>query len=197
MIRLHDTYRSARFSHTIMNSATPGSCAAQQSKRCGGFTLIEMIITIVVVGILAGLAAMIILQGVKVYSTEDLRSSAQYQARIGMERMMREMRLVRSTGDVTSVLTDRTQFVYNTINNASIGFRLSGGQIQRSQDGGATWQLLASGITAPGGNLFTYLDNTGASTTTKANLWLVQIQFTATQATESVTLLSTVHPMNF
>ena len=49
-----------------------------------GFTLIEIVITIVLVSILSGIATLIILQGVKAYSSEDQRSDVHYQSRLAM-----------------------------------------------------------------------------------------------------------------
>ena len=162
-----------------------------------GFTLIEMLIVIVLVGILATMAAMIIMQGVRAYSVEQSRSNAHYQARFAMERMAREIRLIRSS-TVTDIPTmTGTTLRYNDINGVQMGFRLNGGNIERTEDNAVSWQTLATNITGPGGNIFTYLDKVGAATAAPASLWLVQIQFTATQGTESIDMQTTVHPRNF
>src|SRR5574341_583889 len=67
-----------------------------------GFTLVEIVITIVLIGILSGIAAMIILQGVRAYSDEQSRSDVHYQARLALERMAREIRMIRSTADMST-----------------------------------------------------------------------------------------------
>jgi prepilin-type N-terminal cleavage/methylation domain-containing protein len=167
-------------------------------KNSSGFTLIEIIIVIVLVGILATMAAMIIMQGVRAYSVEQSRSDAHYQAKLAMERMAREIRLIRSS-TVTDIPTmTGTTLRYNDINGLQMGFRLNGGNIERTEDNAVSWQTLATNITGPGGNIFTYRDNIGAATAAPASIWLVQIQFTATQGTESIDdMRTTVHPRNF
>lgn len=170
-----------------------------------GFTLIEIVIAIVLVGILASVAAMIIMQGIRAYSSEDVRSDGYYQARFAMDRMSREIRLIRSTAavpvdDIATMNT--TTLVYYAIDNTQLGFRLSGGNIERTQDGGTNWYQLTrltapDAVTAPGGVFFTYLTNTGAPGAAQATLWYVQIQFTVTRGTESFFMSTRVHPMNF
>jgi prepilin-type N-terminal cleavage/methylation domain-containing protein len=162
-----------------------------------GFTLIEIIIVIVLIGILGTIAATIIMQGVRAYSGLESRSNAHYQARFAMERMAREIRLMRSSTAADIPAMTGTTLQYNDINGLQMGFRLNAGNIERTQDNGTTWQTLAINITGPGGNIFTYLDSTGAVTVAAASLWLVQIQFTATQNTESIDMHTAVHPRNF
>ena len=178
-----------------MGVAAPHSACC--TSRSQGFTLIEIIVVIVIIGILATIAATIIMQGVSTYSVGESRSNALYQARFAVERMAREIRLIRSKTAADIPTMTGTTLLYNDINGLQMGFRLNAGNIERTQDNGATWQTLAINITGPGGNIFTYLDNTGAATAAAASLWLVQIQVTATQGTESINMRTTVHPMNF
>jgi len=160
-----------------------------------GFTLIEIIITIVIIGIIASLAAGIIVQVVKVYATEDNRSDIQYQAKLAVERMARELRTMRSATAADITTMNGTTLLYNDINGTQMGFRLNAGKVERTQDNGATWQTLATNIT--GATIFTYLDNADAVTASQTALWFVQVQVAATRGTESVTMRATVHPMNF
>ena len=164
-------------------------------KNSSGFTLIEMVIVIVLVGILATIAATIIMQGVRAYSDEQSRSDAHYQAKLAVERMSREIRLIRSSADIS--VMNSTLLSFTDINGTQMGFRLNGGNIERTEDNAVSWQTLATNITGPGGNIFTFLDNNGAVTAVPISLWLVQIQFTATQGTESIDMRTTVHPRNF
>ena len=47
-----------------------------RNPESNGFTLVEIVVTIVIIGIISGIAAMIILQGVKVYSAEQSRGAS-------------------------------------------------------------------------------------------------------------------------
>jgi prepilin-type N-terminal cleavage/methylation domain-containing protein len=171
--------------------------AALRTPHSQGFTFIEIIIVIVLVGILGTIAATIIMQGIRAYSDQQSRSDAHYQARFAMERMAREIREIRSNTAADIPAMTGTTLQYNDINGVQTGFRLNAGNIERTEDNGATWQTLAINITGPGGNIFTYLDTGGAVTVAPASLWLVQIQFTATQGTESIDMHTAVHPRNF
>lgn len=159
-----------------------------------GFTLVEIIITIVIVAIIAGIAAMIIAQGVRGYSAEQSRSDVHYQARLAVERMAREIRLVRSqtAADITTM--NPTLFQYTDIMGNQMGFRLNGNNVERTQDNAVTWQALASNATAL---TFTYLQQDGVTAAAATNLWYVVIDVTDTQGAETLEIRTSVHPMNF
>jgi prepilin-type N-terminal cleavage/methylation domain-containing protein len=159
-----------------------------------GFTLIEIIIVIVILGILSTVAAMIILEGAKSYSIEDSRSNAHYQARLAMERMAREIRLIRSqtAADITTMGANTIR--YSDIFGAQMGFRLTGTTIERTQDNAATWQPLATGVTAL---TFTYFQQDGSTVATATTLWYVVIDITEQPGTEMLSMSTRVHPRNF
>jgi len=159
-----------------------------------GFTLVEIVITIVLVGILSGLAAMIILQGVKTYSEEQAHGSVQYQARLAMERMVREIRMIRSQGaDIVTMTAANLQ--YTDVNGAVTGFNWSGLPTSTlNRWNGASNDVLASGITAFS---FDYWQQDGLTVANTTNVWFIDISLTAQQGADTLQLRSRVHPRNF
>jgi prepilin-type N-terminal cleavage/methylation domain-containing protein len=157
--------------------------------RPNGFTLVEIVITIVLVGILAGIAAMIILQGVRAYSDEQSRSDVHYQARYAMERMAREIRQIRSTADITAITNSNLQFT--DVNGAGVGFTWTSPTLSRWN--GAGTNVLAPNITAFN---FNYYQQNGVAATA-ATLWIVEITLTSQQGSESVQMSTRVHSRNF
>ena len=174
------------------------SCIMHREK---GFTLIELVITMVLIGIIAYIVAIALSTGIKAYFTTDFRKEALDQSRIAMERMTREIRNVRSSADV-DVGSNASQFCFTDINGTRISFRYDGASnILRGEGGagcpGAVENTLATNITSL---LFEYVDNTGAVSggggfvtgTTRR----IRITLTATKNNESVTLQSEVWPRN-
>ena len=154
-----------------------------------GFTLVEIIITIVLVSIIAIIAALIILQGVRAYSGERSRSDVHYQARLAMERMEREIRLIRNQGtsNIPIMVNNNLQFV--DVNGATVNFSWVGTTLSRGAD------ALAQNITA---FTFNYYQQDGVTTAATADvLWYVDITMTDTQGSNALQLRTTVHPRNF
>jgi prepilin-type N-terminal cleavage/methylation domain-containing protein len=172
------------------------SCPApgRANRRSTGFTLVEVVVTIVIVAIIAGIAAATILQGVRAFSTEQSRSDAHYQAKLAVERMAREIRLLRSQTAADIPTMTATDIGFTDIQGSQVRFQLSGSTVRRSGDNGATWQTLASGITSL---VFGYYQNDGVTVATAATLWYVVIDATSTEGAESLHIRTTVHPRNF
>jgi prepilin-type N-terminal cleavage/methylation domain-containing protein len=180
-------------------SSTP--IAAHHTPNSKGFTLIEAVITIVIVGILSSIAAVIIIEGVKASAKEENLSGVHYQARIAMERMEREIRLIRSqtAGDIPTMAA--TDLIFCDVTGKAVEFQLAGSVLNRRESATCSplawggWNTLSSGGVNP--LTFTYLDLTGAGGATAANLWFVDINLTDTQGSDSLPMRSRVHPMNF
>lgn len=156
-----------------------------------GFTLIEIVITIVLVSIISGIAAMIIMQGVTGYSTGSQLDNLHYQARLAMERMEREIRLIQDQGpDITTMTATSLQFI--DVNNAPTGFSWTSPTLSRWN--GTSYDTLATGITALS---FTYLQQDGVTAATTANVWFINISMTSQQGSDKLVMQSRVHPRNF
>ncbi len=157
-----------------------------------GFTLIELVMTMVLIGVIAYIVASAMSTGLKAYFTTDFRKEALDQARIAMERMTREIRNVKSNTDISTA--NATTFTFVDTSGTTISFALNAGNINRTS---GTTNTLATGISSAG--IFTYVLSTGATTQSPvpAEILLikrVKIDITATKNTESVTLQSEVWP---
>lgn len=173
-----------------------------------GFTLVEIVITIVLVSIISGIAAMIILQGVRVYSDEQSRSDVHYQARLAMERMAREIRMIRSSSEFGAINSPGVLVLGTITNNPSNVFSfmdMTGTQITYSltvatatlnRTAGGT-NALAQGVTALS---FTCFNNAGgpvANGAVSTSVWTIEIDMTDTQGSETISMRTRVHPRNF
>lgn len=169
--------------------------SALRTPHSNGFTLIEIIMTIVLVSILSALAAMIILQGVKMYSAEQSRSDVHYQARLAMERMAREIRLIRSCPAIVGPANPSATLSFTDINGTAVAFTVAAGNLSRGGN------LLASGITSA--QPFSFLNRLGNPSVTcvdpnpDLNIWFVQLDMTSKQLSETLQMQTRVHPRNF
>ncbi|MGC1454351.1 MAG: type II secretion system protein [Nitrospirota bacterium] len=157
-----------------------------------GFTLIEIVMTIVIVSILAALAAVIILQAVRAYSDEDSRSDVHYQARLAVERMARELRSMPSCTKLTvSSNPGGTLSFADVSTNATVTFSIAGTDLKRNNT-----DLLASGITSA--QPFRLLAADGNTLTTACpGIWFIEISVTDTKGSQSLPIRTRVHPRNF
>jgi len=156
-----------------------------------GFTLVEIVITITLTGIIAGIAAMIILQGMSAYLAEENRSDVQYQAGAALERMAREIRTIRSRADIVTMTAADLRFT--DMSGAQAGFTWINPNLNRWN--GAGTDPLAAGITAFS---FAYYQQDGVTlAAAAATVWFVDVSITAQQGDETQQMRTRVHPRNF
>ena len=79
-------------------------------KKKKGFTFVETLLSVMIVGIIAGVAAKVLIVGLDVYSLIVNRNNALSEARVAMDRMVREIVLLKST-TITGILDTRISFV--------------------------------------------------------------------------------------
>lgn len=162
--------------------------------RRGGFTLVELLMVIVLFGIVAAFAAPAMQSGFQAYFTGRDISEADWQARVALERMTRELRSVRAPADLALAAAGDLTFI--DLDGNSIRYCLgavgtcpgAAGDLMRNA------QPLAVGVSAL---TFSFLTRAGGATGTPALAFYVSVSFSATRNTITKTHQVTVAPRNF
>jgi len=134
-----------------------------------GFTLVEMILSIAMMGMMAALLGPWLVTSIKSYDLITSRQTMLAQVRSGFDRMTREIRLIPGQSQVTATTASSFQFQYPA--GTSITYSLSGTNLMRNSD------VLIPNVSALS---FTYYDQSGASTVTASSVRSVSFQITAT-----------------
>jgi prepilin-type N-terminal cleavage/methylation domain-containing protein len=147
-----------------------------------GFSLVELLVVIAVLGLMLSGLLFVQMQGQQIYLMGSRRVEAQQNGRVALDLMVRELRSALSVTAIPSG-TDVT-FVDGT--GATIRYQLAGTTINRIANGITT--PLIGGVkafTATYFSAFNGATNTGTTTGTPANVRLVRIQL-VTGTEESV-----------
>lgn len=161
-----------------------------------GFTLIELVIVITIIGIIAVVVGFILLSTVDAWTFKFNRSDLLWDGRLSMNRMVREIREIKNTTSVTTA--GSSQFRFTNIDNVDITYGLGGADLNRTADG--TTNVLAENVSSL---IFTYYDSSGGTITTPivspgaTNIRRVRINLTLTKNGENVYLQSDSMPRNF
>lgn len=164
-----------------------------------GVTLIEMVMSIVIIGIVAFVVGDSIIMGMKAYLTADERVEALQKGRYTLERIERE---VRNSIQISNATATATTLCFEGITDATVvSFRYSGTQVTREELGGglpacpgAGGTVLADGITA---FAFSYLQNSGVAEATPSALTRrIAASLTSTTGGESMDMRTEIYPRN-
>ena len=150
-----------------------------------GFSMIELIIVIAILAVLTAITLPILSTGFNSYVAQRNLSDANWQGKLALSRMTRDIRSLPSTGNISTASS--TQFTFTDLNNASVSYTLSGTNLQRNA------LTLANGIAAI---TFGYYDNAGASTGTIANIRYVSVELNITQGNTNTTLETVINLRN-
>jgi prepilin-type N-terminal cleavage/methylation domain-containing protein len=165
--------------------------------RAYGYTMMELIIVITILGLLAAGSMQLIFQGYQAYSTGKQASDANWQGLIALSRMGREIHLIASPNSIDSASTAST-LTFTDNSNTTITYSLSGTNLQRAE-GATAAQNLADGISSMTLN---YYDSSGTAvtppltTTTAATIDYVQITLVILKNNASYTLQTTINARN-
>jgi len=101
-----------------------------------GFTLMEIILVIVLIGIMAGVLIPPLQEGMLSYTATETRGDLTAQARQAATRMVRELRNIQKEADNTPNISSAnvTTVTFVDVLDNTITFNLSGGTVQRNSD---------------------------------------------------------------
>jgi prepilin-type N-terminal cleavage/methylation domain-containing protein len=166
-------------------------------KHRAGFTLIEMIIVIVVVGVIFAIGGLVLGRAFESYDLTREATYVGWQGRVALERIARELRDIRSATAVDLTIT-ATNISFVDANANSVCFYQSGTQLMRSDGtcGGATAQPLADNLIT-GGLGFGYFDNAGATTAIVNAVYYVAVTVSIREGDISESYRVSVQPRRF
>lgn len=97
-----------------------------------GFTLIEMVMVILLLGIIAGVATMVLLEGSKGWLAIGPRKDALWEARMSIERMVREAREGRRYN--YTIAANQITFRRHTSTSLTT-YQYNAGRLERTEGG--------------------------------------------------------------
>lgn len=170
-----------------------------------GFTLVEMIVVLVIIGAVFGIGAMGLGRAFYSYDLARTTTDIDWQGRVALERMAREMRDIRSataTDLSFTAASPETSIRFLDADGNAACFVLSGGSLQRGVDGpsaascATSLQPLADNVTSLG---FYYVDagsgaNTAATAAAVTAVDYIVITFQVTRGGITETFRTTVQP---
>jgi hypothetical protein len=145
---------------------------------------------IMIISILAAVGSRILSQSFSNYFKNKNLIESDWQPRVALERMQRDIRSIRSPADITS--TAATSFVFVDTDGDKITYSLSGTSLMRQLNAG-TAQVLADGIQSLA---FAYLDLNGTATAVTANIRFIQFSVNVTLNSTNYVVTSAVYGRN-
>jgi prepilin-type N-terminal cleavage/methylation domain-containing protein len=157
-----------------------------------GFSLVELIVVIVVLGIIASMGAVVVRDGMLGYLRGREITSADWQGRLALERISRELRDIAppagGVANITNASCGSSTFAFSDINAAQISYAQSTTTLMRNG------QPLADNVS---GLRFYCLQSNVQATVTPAAVYYVTVSMTVSTANTGITYRSTVKPRNF
>jgi prepilin-type N-terminal cleavage/methylation domain-containing protein len=185
--------KKQRAPHRSRSGPSPG-------RRDYGFTLIEAVLVIILVGILFSMGSIMLGKVFSSYSAKQEIAEADWQAKVALERAARELRAVRSATAADLDAASAVQVRFIDTDGNGICFYRNANRIMRSADGPATAcgttnaQVLADNITALS---FTYWTSAGAATAVAASVYYITVGMTVADGVYNSQFRTNVRPRNF
>lgn len=169
-----------------------------------GFTLIEMILSLVLLGIVAITAGMLIYQGTRSYETLSDQKEVTQQATLALERVSRELRQIRCTPsgntcapsatDVPVMTAAELRFLNGSYEGRGLRLDADTLKVRIGTGAGDPEYALASNITAL---TFEYLKADGTAASAAGDIWTVNVNMAFASGQAELTVKASVHPRGF
>ena len=161
--------------------------------RQPGFSLIELIVVIVVLGIVASMGAIVARDGLLGWLRGREINSADWQGRLALERITRELRTVAPSfggvANITNASCGNTTFAFSDINAAQISYTQSTTTLMRNG------QPLAENVT---GLRFYCLQSNGQTySTIPSAAYYITVSMVVSTTNTSAAYRGTVKPTGF
>jgi len=135
-----------------------------------GYTLIEIMVVIVIIGVVASMGMPFVVEAVEAWITTQEERDSLFVARLAMQRMVREIRQLEDTSTIATFT--QAEFEFDKFEDAgpvNITFSQSGTSLLRNAN------ELAYGLVDPGGLVFEYLDQSLQATAVRDEIKMVRI----------------------
>ncbi len=179
--------------------------------RQAGFTLLEVVVTMVVLGVVFVIGSKMLGKSYETYDLEKRTTNVDWQGRVALERMIRELRGIRSASDLTLPASSTAPIFFNDAGGSSVCFCYesgsltvrrgtsvapncgTGGVAPTATCGTGSTQPLADKVVANGLNFYFY-DSAGASTASAASVQVIALTLAVTEGNVSQTYRASVQP---
>jgi len=155
-----------------------------------GFSLVELIVVIVVFGIVASMGTIVVRDGMLGYLRGREITSADWQGRLALERIARELRDVAppNSANIGAASCGTSTFTFSDISSTPISYTQNTTTLLRNG------QPLADNVT---GLRFYCLQSDVQPTVTPANVYYITVSMIVSTANTSATYRDTIRPRNF
>ncbi|CAG1066288.1 hypothetical protein BAC1_01896 [uncultured bacterium] len=166
-----------------------------------GFTLMELVLSMALLGIAAVTAGMLIYQGTRSFEALSDQKEVTQMATLALERVSRELRLMKctpsgnscapSSSDVPVMTANELRFVNSVYEGR--GLRLAGTSLMLRDGAGPAdpEYVLAAGVSSLA---FEYLKADGSPVAVVSELWTVNVNMAFSSGQASIDVKASVHP---
>ena len=158
--------------------------------RQPGFSLVELIVVIVVLGIIASMGAIVVRDGMLGYLRGREITSVDWQGRLALERITRELRDVAAPNfsNIAATSCNSSTFSFSDTNAVPISYTQSTSTLLRNG------QPLADSVS---GLRFHCLQSDVQATATLSAVYYVSVSMVVSTTNTNATYRATVKPRNF
>lgn len=154
-----------------------------------GASLVEMMVTIVLIGIIAAVTTRMLLSGAGAFNSVSSRNDTLHSNRISLEMLMKDLRAIKSSNDITTATS--SQLVFNNINDEQINYHFTNGILYKNSN------MIMKGLSS---FQFTFYDDNGtiinSPVSVPSDIWDINVSVEATVDGSPFHLESKMHPRN-